>query len=76
MRFTIRQARTHAGLTQAQTARMLGIDRGTYIKIEKDISRATVRQIIDISRITKIPLKDFFLENYSTLVEFDSEAST
>lgn len=63
LRFTLRQARTHAGLTQAEMAEELGIDRTTYIKIEKDQSRATVRQLYCISRVTGIPVTWFFAES-------------
>ncbi len=73
MKFTIRQARTHADLTQAEIAKSLGIDRSTYIRIEKDVSRATVGQINLISKITGIPISDIFLLNNSTLV--DNEGS-
>lgn len=53
MQFTIRQARVHAGFTQEDVAKKLGIDRGTYIKIEKDQARATIGQINKISNIVK-----------------------
>ena len=58
LRFTLRQARTHA-----EMAEELGIDRTTYIKIEKDQSRATVRQLYCISRVTGIPVTWFFAES-------------
>lgn len=69
MQFTIKQARTHAGLTQAQMAKALGVDRSTYIKIEHDVSRATVGQIHCISKVTGIPILQIFLTEDSTLVE-------
>lgn len=69
MRFTIRQARAHAGLTQSEVAKSLGIDRGTYIKIEKDPSRATICQINRISEMTGISVGDIFLGCNSTFVE-------
>ena len=69
MQFTLRQARTHAGLTQAEMADSLGIDRGTYLRMEKDPQRATVRQINAISELTGIPVEDIFLGCNSTKVE-------
>ena len=69
MTFTLRQARTHAGMTQAEMAGVLKIDRSTYIKIEKDVSRATVGQIHKISRATGVPVADIFLTADSTIVE-------
>lgn len=61
MQFILRQARTHAGLTQADVANSLGIDRGTYLRMEKDPQRATIKQINDISALTGIPVCDIFL---------------
>lgn len=70
MQFTLRQARAYAGLTQAEMAKNLNIDRGTYIKLEKDPSEATVRQLNAISQITGIPLTEIFLGCNSTKVEY------
>lgn len=58
MKFTLKQARLYAGLTQREMAKELKIDRTTYIKIEKDVSRATVGQISCISRVTGVPIDD------------------
>lgn len=69
MQFTIRQARSHAGLTQSDVAKKLGIDRGTYMKIEKEPPRATIRQINMISEITGIPVENIFLGCNSTIVD-------
>ena len=69
MQFTLRQARAYAGLTQAEMAKSLKIDRGTYIKLEKDPSEATVKQLNAISHITGIPLTEIFLGCNSTNVD-------
>ena len=69
MQFTLRQARTHAGLTQADIANSLGIDRGTYLRMEKDPQRATIRQINAISALTGIPVCNIFLGCNSTKVD-------
>ena len=69
MRFTVKQARNLAGMTQADMAKTLGIDRGTYIKIEKDVNRATVAQVKAISLATGIPTRDIFLFEESTFVD-------
>lgn len=69
MQFTLRQARAYAGLTQAEMAKNLNIDRGTYIKLEKDPSEATVKQLNAISHITGVPLTEIFLGCNSTNVE-------
>lgn len=69
MQFTIKQARKYAGLTQADVAKTLGIDRSTYVKIEKNVSRATVGQISMIARRTGIPANDIILPWNSTYVD-------
>lgn len=69
MQFTLKQARSYAGLTQAEMAKTLNIDRGTYIKLEKDPSEATVKQLNAIADITGIPLTEIFLGCNSTKVE-------
>ena len=69
LQFTLKQARTHAGLTQADIASSLGIDRGTYLRMEKDPQRATIRQINLRSALTGIPVCDIFLGCNSTKVE-------
>ena len=69
MQFTIKQARNHAGLTQADMAERLGVDRSTYIKIEKDPERVTLGQIRGIARETGIPVEDIFFGAISTKVE-------
>lgn len=61
MQFTVKQARTHAGLTQAYMAKVLGVNRGTYSKLEKDLSLVTVGQLRKISQETGIPIRDIFL---------------
>lgn len=76
MWFTIRQARVHAGMTQEAIAKKLGIDRSTYIKIEKEPPRATVCQINKISEMTGIPVEDIFLGCNSTNVDNAQSNST
>ena len=69
MIFTIRQARNYVGLTQEKMAKILNIDRSTYIRIEKDVSLATVGQLRKISTVTGIPIEQIFLPANSTIVE-------
>lgn len=71
MQFTVKQARTHAGLTQAYMAKVLGVNRGTYSKLEKDLSLITVGQLCKISRETGIPIHDIFVPSESTFVDLD-----
>ena len=69
MRFTIKQARSYAGFTQAEMAEKLGIHRSTYMKIENDPSIATLGQIARISEITGVTIDQIFLGYNSTNVE-------
>lgn len=69
MHFTVKQARTYAGLTQAEMADKLGVHRSTYMKIENDPTTATLGQINLISEVTGIPIEQFFLTSNSTNVE-------
>lgn len=69
MRFTIKQARSYAGFTQAEMAEKLGIHRSTYMKIEKDPSIATLGQISRISEITGVTIDQIFLGYSSINVE-------
>lgn len=69
LRFTLKQARTYAGLTQDEMAKLLAIHRSTYMRLEEDVSRATVGQVCKIAQITGIPLSDIFLTENSTLVD-------
>lgn len=74
MTFTIKQARNLAGMTQAAMAECLGVDRSTYIKIEKDPARATIRQVMQIAERTGLHATDIFLAINSTKVEFEGTA--
>lgn len=69
MRFTIKQARTHAGLTQEQAAAAIGVCRHRYMKIEKNQENATVSELNKLSHVTGIPLRDFILVTNSTNVD-------
>lgn len=63
MKFTLRQARTYAGLTQEQAAAATGICRHRYMKIEKDQSSATIAELVRFSEATGIPFEDLMLQS-------------
>ena len=69
MQFSLEQARKYAGMTQKEVADGLHIDRSTYIKIEKDINRATIGQITQFCKLTGIPVSNLILPINSTNVE-------
>lgn len=69
MNFTIKQARKHAGLTQAAMAHKLGMDRVTYIKLEKNEMQATAARLYAVAKITGIPaaaILEGIIEEYET----------
>lgn len=59
-KFTMKQARTYAGLTQSDVAEKMGIDRSTYIRLEKNPDKMTIQRALDFSEITGIPLDRIF----------------
>lgn len=65
--FTVKQARKYAGLTQSQISQLMGIDRGTYIKLEKNPELMTISQAQRLSDITGIPYDNIFFIKDSTL---------
>lgn len=59
-KFTMKQARTYAGLTQSDVAEKMGIDRSTYIRLEKNPDKMTIQRALDFAEITGIPLDRIF----------------
>lgn len=66
MNFTVKQARQHAGKTQASMAEQMGLHRHTYMKLEENPDRLTVLQARQISIITGIPLDAIIFDTDST----------
>lgn len=66
MAFSVRQARTYAGLTQNEMAKRLGISRDAYRKIEQNPETTPVRLAIKISEVTGIPIDQIFFVQNST----------
>lgn len=66
MVFTVKQARLLAEKTQAEMAKLLGVSRDTYRKIEKFPEQATISQARSISAITSIPVDQIFFTGNST----------
>ena len=61
MKYTVKQARVLAYFTQTKMAKMLGISRDTYRKIELDPESAKISQAKKISKITGIEFSDIFM---------------
>ena len=67
IKFTVKQARKYAGFTQLEVSKRMGIDRGTYIRLEKNPGSMTIDQARTFSQITSIPYDSIFFVNDSTL---------
>lgn len=64
MIYTVKQSRLLSGKTQRKMAELMGIHRDTYRKIELYPENATIKQAVEISKITGIPMDQiFFCEN-------------
>lgn len=60
MQLTVKQARKMAGLTQQAMADGLGINRSTYIKLEKNPDEITVGQAKKICEMTGVVIDNIF----------------
>ena len=63
IQFTVKQARTHANLTQEEMAKMLNMSRFTYRKYETHPEMITIEKARKISEITNIPMDMIFFAN-------------
>lgn len=66
MQMSLRAARTNKELTQAAMAELLGISRETYVKIEADPARASVRMAQQIIDVLGVEVRCVFLPDDST----------
>lgn len=66
MGFTVKQARQYAGYTQREMAKMLGVSRDTYRKIECFPEIATIATAKRISEVVGIPIDQIFFAELST----------
>lgn len=69
MQFTIKQARTYAGLTQKKMADLLGIEPWYIYKNRKRLQACARWPDHQYFKITGISLSDIFLPLNSTLVD-------
>ena len=68
MQLTIQQARGLAGMTRKGMAKALGISYDTYMRIERDPQRVTIRQLNRIADVTGIAMADFYFPSDTTKV--------
>lgn len=66
MGFSVKQARQYAGFTQLEMAKLLGVSRDTYRKIELSPETASVALAKKISVIVGIPIDQIFFAQSST----------
>ncbi len=67
MQFTLRQARRYRDKTIDEMAEALGINKSTYIKLERNPCNIKLSTATDISAYLEIPLDDIiFLTSKST----------
>ena len=67
MQFTIPEARRYRGLSQKFVADRLNISRSSYISLEKDPEKMTIKKAKEFSEIVDIPMEDIiFLRRDST----------
>ena len=67
MQFTVPEARRYRGLSQEFVADRLNISRSTYISLEKDPEKMTIKKAKEFSEIVDIPMEDIiFLRRDST----------
>lgn len=52
MKFTLRQARTHAGFNKSEMAEMLGVTEPTYKAYEEDPGKMHVRTLLKFMDLT------------------------
>ena len=67
MQFTVPEARRYRGLSQKFVADRLNISRSSYISLEKDPEKMTIKKAKEFSEIVDIPMEDIiFLRRDST----------
>lgn len=66
MGFTVKQARQYAGYTQREMAKMLGVSRDAYRKIERFPEAATIATAKKIREVVGIPIDQIFFADMST----------
>ena len=67
-RFTVKQARLLAGITQAEAAQALNICEQTYRKIERNPEATTVAQALEISRLFGKSCDEIFFDENSSFI--------
>lgn len=62
MRATLRRARLHAGLSQAELARRVGLSRPAYTNIEKGYKHPSLVTALRIARVLNKQVEELFTD--------------
>lgn len=68
LKFTLGALRFRSGLKQSDVARLLDINLETYRKLEKDSAELSMRQIVQIEEIYKVPRDYIFFGKDTDLI--------
>ena len=71
MQYSLKELRARNNLTQEKMAKLLGISRQSYIKIEKNPQNVTCDRMTVIAKILGVSLGDIFLGNNHTNSEVE-----
>lgn len=72
MKFTVKQARLLAGLTQKEVAQMLNMHVQTYMKLEKNPELMSIKTAKEFSQIVGRNFEEIFFDNESNLIRLDT----
>jgi len=61
LKYTLKELRARANLTQEELAKKLGLSRQSYINIEKEPRKASCKRMVEIAEILGVGIGDIFL---------------
>lgn len=76
MRTALIETRKKAGLTQAQVAKLVGIDRSFYVYIERGKRTPSLRVAIRIAQVLGRSIEEIFLPLDATLRHENEKVTT
>ena len=60
MKFTLKQARKYANFTPKEMAKLLHISKKDYVRLENFPEHTTIKQAMEISKITGVDIDKIF----------------
>lgn len=76
MKFTLKQARLLADLTQKEVAEILGVHIQTYMKWERNPEEMSIGTAKQFSRIVKREFEEIFFDEESNLIRENASSLT